>query len=119
MSTVLWEELERIGRWQRENLPTIDTRPGMALLIWLLKNERQPRPIGELYKSSRNSEPTMRACVKAFVSLGLASAEAQRNDTRRRLLCGTDKLERTVDEYKRRLAELGQASTATSSSPST
>jgi hypothetical protein len=47
--TVLWEELERIGCWQREHLPTIDTRPGMALLIWLLTNDRQPTPIGELY----------------------------------------------------------------------
>jgi hypothetical protein len=98
-----WEALEGHLRWQRRNLPTVDSRHGMALLIWLLKSEGRPRPIGQLYKDSRSSEPTMRACVKAFVEQGLAVIEQDPDDTRHRLLRGTPKLQQTVHQYRERL----------------
>lgn len=97
---VLWEELERLSRWQRENLPMTDTCQGMALLVWLLKNGGEGRPIGQLYLESRNSEPTMRDCVKAFVAQGLAVTEPNETDTRQRLLRGTVKLQQKVREYR-------------------
>jgi hypothetical protein len=57
------EELERHLSWQQNNLPTTDNQQGLALLIWLLKYEGHMRPIGQLYKESCSSEPTMRECV--------------------------------------------------------
>lgn len=84
----------------------IDTHQGLALLIWLLKNGGEGRPIGQLYLESRSSEPTMRDSVKAFVSEGLAVIEANGNDARQRLLCGTAKLEQKVQEYRGRLRRL-------------
>ena len=104
-----WEKLQTHQLWQRENLPTIDTKQGMALLIWLLKNEGRPVPIGRLYKESRSSEPTMRECVKAFVALDLARIETTANDTRYRLLYATPKLQQTIQEYRMRLFRLGNS----------
>lgn len=101
-----WEALQRHQRWQRENLPGIDTSQGMALLIWLLKNGGRAHPIGELYKESRSSEPTMREAVKLFVEVGLAALEFDGRDSRRRLLGGTPKLEQTVRNYREQLALL-------------
>jgi DNA-binding MarR family transcriptional regulator len=100
--------LERHRRWRRDTLPGIDTRQGMALLIWLLKNPGQARPIGELYKAASLSEPTMRESVKAFVDRGLAAMEIGDNDSRQRLVRGTAKLEQKVQEYREWLVRLGE-----------
>lgn len=105
-----WKALEEHGRWQRTNLPGIDTRQGSALLVWLLRNDGQARPIGQLYReTSRSSEPTMRDCVKAFVEHGLARIEKDPRDSRIRLLRGTAKLRQVVQEYRRRIGQLAQS----------
>lgn len=105
-----WKALEDHGRWQRANLPGIDTRQGSALLVWLLRNDGRPRPIGQLYReSSRSSEPTMRDCVKAFVEHGLALIERDPGDSRIRLLRGTAKLRQVVQEYRQRIGQLAEA----------
>jgi hypothetical protein len=100
------DALQRHQRWISNNLPGIDTQPGIALLIWLLKYEGHGEPIGRLYRESRSSEPTMRACVKAFTDHGLAVIEVDGNDSRLRLIRGTKKLQRQAEELRRRLGEL-------------
>lgn len=102
------EALQRYQRWQRRNLPGIDMPQGMALLIWLLENDCQARPIGQLYRASRASEPTMRAVVKLFVDFGLATFELDSSDSRRRLLGGTPKLRQVMQEYREQLALLAE-----------
>ena len=103
-----WEALELLYQWQQKNLPGIDSRQGTMLLIWLLKNSGQSRPIGELYKTGRISEPTMRGCVRTFVAHGLAVIERDEADARHRFIRGTAKLLQKVQEYRARLVELGK-----------
>lgn len=105
MDTPFWKALERCNLWQREQLPGIGTRQGVALLIWLLKNEGQARPIGELYKSAKASEPTMREAVRLFIERGLAAIDYG-SDSRQRLIYGTSKLDQVVAEYRMQLARL-------------
>jgi len=104
------EALQAHQRWIRCNLPGIDTPPGMALLIWLLQNEGRARPVGRLYKEVRSSEPTMRACVKAFADKGLIIVCLDRRDGRRRLILATPKLRERVADFRHRLGSLSQAS---------
>jgi DNA-binding IclR family transcriptional regulator len=89
--------LEHHQRWQRDNLPGVDTRQGMLLLIWLLKQNGQARPIGELYKAASMSGATMRDVVKLFTANGLLELDG--DDSRRCLLRGTPKLRKVVEEY--------------------
>lgn len=104
MGPSLWQALDRLYSWQREHLPGIETRQGMALLIWLLKREADAQPVGELYRSVSFSEPTMRDALRLFIKHGLAVATADGNDSRRRLVSSTPKLRRVVDEYRYQLA---------------
>ena len=95
--------------WKKlANLPTVDTRPGMTLLIWLLKHDGKPQPIGQLYKDSKQSEATMRECVKVFISEGLAAIEPNPNDSRQRLLYGTPKLKEKAEEHLRSMLPSAQ-----------
>jgi DNA-binding MarR family transcriptional regulator len=105
---LFWEALELLQLWERQNLPGIDSRQGMALLLWLLKNDGRARRIGDLYKTVRISEPTMREVVKAFADHGLAVIEPDSKDPRYRLIRGTDKLKQKVEEYRMWLVQLGE-----------
>jgi len=106
VSAPFWETLERCLHWQRANLPATDTRQGLQLLIWLLKNEGQALPVGDLYRSTNASEPTMREAVKLFIDHGLAAIETGCEDSRLRLIGSTGKLKTTVAEYRRQLIAL-------------
>lgn len=97
--------LQRYQAWIERNIPGVDRSPGMILLIWLLKNEGQGQPIGQLYKDTPSSEPTMRACVKAFIENELAEIDTNTSDTRQRLIRGTPKLFMKADEFRRHLSE--------------
>lgn len=103
---VFWHALETLHHWERENLPGADTPQGGEVLVWLLKSKNKPRPLKDLYRSSRFSEPTVRSCLKVFVSHGFVSIESDGEDMRTRFARGTPKLERTVNEYRRRFHEV-------------
>jgi hypothetical protein len=98
-----WHALQRHHLWQQENLPGIDTPQGMALLIWLLKNEYQARPIRQLYEESASAGPLMREPVRSFVEHNLAVLERNAGESRHRLFRGTGKLKQIVQEYRDRL----------------
>src|SRR5262245_12222121 len=68
--TMFWKAIEHLNRWERAHLPCADTPQGSEVLIWLLRSQSRPRPLKDLYRSSRYSEPTLRACLKTFVDLG-------------------------------------------------
>jgi len=103
---LFWQALELLHRWERENLPGADTPQGSEVLVWLLKSNNRPRPLKDLYRSSRFSEPTVRSCLKVFVTHGFVMIESNGDDMRTRFARATPKLERTVTEYRRRFHEV-------------
>ena len=96
-------------QWQRENLPGIDSPQGMSLLVWLVRNDGMPKPIGSLYKDCSSSESTMRAITKLFVREGLAALTSNKRDIRRRMLCATPKLRQVIEEYGRQIERVAAA----------
>ena len=105
---MFWQALEQLRCWERDNLPGADTAVGNEVLVWLLKSKNQPRPLKDLYQSSRFSEPTIRNCLKQFSSLGFAIIESNGKDQRARYARATGKLETTVDDYRRRFQEVAE-----------
>jgi hypothetical protein len=105
---MFWQALEQLRCWERDNLPGADTAVGNEVLVWLLKSKNQPRPLKDLYQSSRFSEPTIRNCLKQFSSLGFAIIESNGKDMRARYARATGKLETTVDDYRRRFQEVAE-----------
>ena len=103
---VFWNALESLHRWERENFPGADTSQRSEVLVWLLKSTSKPRPLKDLYRSSRFSEPTVRACLKIFVEFGFAAVESSGQDMRTRFARATPKLEQTVLEYRRRFRDV-------------
>ena len=103
---MFWQALEQLHRWERDNLPGADTAVGNEVLVWLLKSKSKPRPLKDLYRSSRFSEPTIRNCLKEFAALGFAAIESNGEDMRTRFARATPKLESTVLEYRKRFQEI-------------
>lgn len=100
-----WEILQELDTWQRTHLPKSETGAGQEVLIWLLRTRRAPRPLKDLYRSSRYSEPTVRAVLRAFVDEKLVEFEVNDEDHRNRLPQVTPRFEALAAELQRRLAE--------------
>ncbi len=113
---MFWRALEQLHLWERENLPGADTAVGNEVLVWLLKSKSKPRPLKDLYRSSRFSEPTIRNCLKEFAALGFASIVSNGHDMRSRFARATPKLEMTVAEYRRRFQEVAELARAEAAS---
>lgn len=109
---MFWEAVERLHRWERENLPGADTPQGSEVLIWLLKCQKKPRPLKHLYRSSRYSEPTLRACIRSFVDRGFVVLESRGNDMRTRYARATSKLEARINDYQDRFKEVAALAVA-------
>ena len=103
---MFWKALEHLHRWQRENLPECSSPQGKEVLFWLLKCQGSPRPLKDLYRSSRFSEPTLRACLRAFVDRGLVEIEVNGDDMRNRFARVTPKFEQTTAAYRQRFGEI-------------
>ncbi len=103
---MFWKALDHLHRWQRDNLPESESPQGNEILIWLLKCKSRPRPLKDLYRSSRFSEPTLRAYLRAFVDCGLVELTVNGDDMRNRFACVTPKFEATIDAYRRRFGEV-------------
>jgi len=84
----------------------VETRQGTELLLWLLQSEGEPRPLKDLYYSSKSSPPTIRALLRQFLSAGLIAIEIDPADARRRLARGTPKLNRVLSAYVARAREV-------------
>lgn len=102
---MFWKAIEHLNQWEREHLPGADTPQGSEVLVWLLRSQTRPRPLKDLYRSSRYSEPTVRACLKTFVELGFITIEANGEDMRSRFARVTPKFEATIEAYQQRFQE--------------
>ena len=107
--------MEQLHRWERENLPGADTAVGNEVLVWLLKSKNKPRPLKDLYRSSRFSEPTIRNCLREFAKMGFAEIESNGQDMRTRFARATPKLESTVADYRKRFQEVAELARAETS----
>ena len=114
---MFWKALEHLHRWQRENLPGCETPQGNEILIWLLKCKTTPRPLKDLYRSSRFSEPTVRNGLRAFVTAGLVEIEVNGDDMRNRFARVTPKFEATLVAYRQRFGEFSRMMEAAGSLP--
>ena len=103
---MVWKALDDLHRWERENLPGAESPQGNEILVWLLKCKAKPRPLKDLYRSSRFSEPTIRAYLRAFVECGLVDIETNNGDLRTRYARVTAKFERTLEAYRERFQEV-------------
>jgi len=108
-SPVFVDALEQLHTWRREHLPGADTPQGAELLVWILKAGRTRAPLKELYRSSRFSEPTVRARLNAFIEHGLVVIELDANDSRKHLIRNTAKLDMIVAEYIKRIDDVAKA----------
>lgn len=98
-----WRDLERLFAWQRKHMPILDTPAGAEVLVWLLKNATCTRPLKDLYRGSRFSEPTIRWILKTMVEDGFIVIDRNDHDLRVRTVRLTSKLAATVQEYLRLL----------------
>jgi hypothetical protein len=94
--------------WLRANLPFLLTTQGNEVLVWLLKNKTNPKPLKDLYGSCRASEPTLRVSVKSFVSMGYAEIFCPEGDSRSRYVRMTPKLEFKISEYQNMLLDCAE-----------
>ena len=85
----------------RDLLPGGGTPEGMEVLIWVLKQAAQPRPLKDIYRSSRFSEPTIRRCLRRLVDQGLVTVEASDEDERVRYARPTPRLMSTAEACQR------------------
>lgn len=105
---MFWTALEELHRWERTYLFGAATPVGTEVLIWLLKSTSRPRPLKDLYRSSRFSEPTIRNCLKDLSALGFVTLETNGDDMRTRYARATPKLEQTIVEYRRRFQAVAE-----------
>ena len=104
------DALEKLHQWKLKNLPASDTPQGTEILLWILKHATPDGKLKDLYRSSRYSEPTVRARLHEFVSQGLISIELDASDSRKHIIRPTEKLQILFDEYALRLDEAASAS---------
>ena len=81
---------------------------GAEVLVWLLKGEFEPRPLKDLYRSSRFSEPTLRSLLKSMVEDGFIVIEPRPDDMRVRTVQLTGKLLSRVEQYLALLRECSE-----------
>lgn len=91
--------LEALSAWKRKNLRILDMPQGGDVLVWLLQGRTRARPLKDLYRGSRFSEPTIRWVLKALVDDGFIVVERSPDDLRVRTVHLTPKLMAAVQEY--------------------
>lgn len=103
---MFWKALDHLHQWQREHLPECESPQGNDVLMWLLRCEGLPRPLKDLYRSSRFSEPTLRSSLRAFVDRGLVEIEVNGDDMRNRFARVTPKFVQTIEAYRQQFGEI-------------
>ena len=83
----------------RARLSGFDTPLGTEVLIWLLKSPGRPRPLKDLYLSSRFSEPAIRSFLAHQADLGCVVKFSKDDDGRQRFVLPTPKLMAKVEAY--------------------
>lgn len=91
--------LELLNSWRRRKLRILDMPQGSEVLVWLLKGGTRARPLKDLYRVSRFSEPTIRWVLKALADDGFITIERNPDDLRVRTVHLAPKLIGAVREY--------------------
>ena len=110
--------LELLFDWKRKHMPILDMPKGGEVLVWLLKGGARPRPLKDLYRSSRFSEPTVRGVLKALVDDGYILIDRNPEDLRVRTVHLTPKLLAKVQEYLELLRKCAEPATGRAPAPS-
>ncbi len=100
---MIWQIIQALHEWECENLPGAHTPQAREVFVWLLKSRGSSRPLKDLYRSSRFSEPTIRACLKEFAEHGFCTLVADGRDMRARYAKPTLKLEEASRAYEQLL----------------
>jgi len=80
------------------------------VLLWLLKGSNgKERLLKDLYKGSKFSEPTIRACLKDLVADGYVEIEIHGDDFRGRSARATAKLWQTMAAYQEQFRQIAAA----------
>lgn len=95
----IWQVLKEIQVWERENLPCLRHPEGKEVLLWVLKCRTERLPLKDLYGTSRYSEPTIRRCLKEFISLGLLVLEPSDKDKRESFARPTQRMDELITDY--------------------
>lgn len=95
----VWRHLEMVSTWKRKNMAFLYLPQGNEVLVWLLKAGTGPRPLKDLYRTSRFSEPTLRGVLKSMVDDRFIVIEPSPDDLRVRTVYLTGKLLDRVQEY--------------------
>ena len=109
------EELQKA----RSSVPGFDEEKGRTIVFWLMRPNGR-RPLKDLYRSSRFSEPTMRTALKRLVDQGFVSLSEDDCDQRQTFAQATPKLLTAPDSYRalftRALVTMDQSSEMTTPS---
>jgi len=89
------EELQKA----QSSVPGFDEEKGRTIVFWLMRPHGR-RPLKDLYRSSRFSEPTMRTALKRLVDQGFVSLSEGTDDQRQTFAQATPKLLMALDSYK-------------------
>jgi DNA-binding MarR family transcriptional regulator len=95
--------LRALDRWQSSMLPIGVSGPIVEIVVWLLETDGSTRSLKDLYRSSRYSEPTIRASLKRLVDHKLVCIETNGSDRRRRVARPTRKFSAMLEELHLRL----------------
>ena len=96
---VFCRRLETLSRWKRRHMPILEMPQGGDVLVWLLQASARSRPLKDLYRGSRFSEPTIRWVLKALVDGGYITIERHPEDRRVRTAQTTPKLATAMRTY--------------------
>ena len=80
-------------------MPILEMPQGSDVLVWLLQGSARSRPLKDLYRGSRFSEPTIRWVLKALVDGGYITIERHPEDRRVRTVQTTPKLATAMRTY--------------------
>ena len=106
--------VQQLQAWVVQSLPAGDVGAHTDILIWLVTGPLEGRPLKDLYRTSRYSEPTVRSCLKKLEESGLVSIRGDSADHRRKLACPSAKLLSITQSLNQRLEALGVGPPASS-----
>jgi len=96
---MFWEALAELYR-TRSLVPGFDTQLGAEVVVWLLRSRSRQRPLKDLYRASRYSEPTVRIYLMRLVDQGFVEIQRCADDQRQCIAEPTPKLIAAIESYR-------------------
>lgn len=96
---MFWEALAELYR-TRSLVPGFDTQLGAEVVVWLLRSRSRQKPLKDLYRTSRFSEPTVRLYLMRLVDQGFVDLQRCADDQRQCIAEPTPKLIAAIESYR-------------------